>query len=254
MIITVKAKKIIMVIAAIALIAVVLGLGFGLNTAVATVNERKLPIYRVDRGEEKVVALSFDAAWGADKTQGIIDILNSNDIKATFFLVGFWIDKFEKEVRAIADNGMEIGNHSRNHLKMSTLSNEEIDKEITYVNDAVLRITGEKCKVFRAPFGDYNNTLMNRVESLGMTGIQWDVDSLDWKGISGEEISKRVLERVKPGSIVLFHNNSEHVLDALPVVIKKLKEDGYKFAKMSDIIHSGKYTIDNNGEQHKVEV
>lgn len=254
MIITVKAKKIIMVIAAIALIAVVLGLGFGLNTAVATVNERKLPIYRVDRGDEKVVALSFDAAWGADKTQGIIDILNSNDIKATFFLVGFWIDKFEKEVRAIADNGMEIGNHSRNHLKMSTLSNEEIDKEITYVNDAVLRITGEKCKVFRAPFGDYNNTLMNRVESLGMTGIQWDVDSLDWKGISGEEISKRVLERVKPGSIVLFHNNSEHVLDALPVVIKKLKEDGYKFAKMSDIIHGGKYTIDNNGEQHKVEV
>ena len=221
------------------------------NTSlVSSATVKKLPIYSVDKGDEKVVALTFDAAWGADKTQGIIDILTANGIKATFFLVGFWVDKFPDMVKKIDEVGFEIGNHSHNHLKMSTLSEESIKGEINYVSQGVEKLTGKKCKVFRAPFGDYNDSLIGTINSMNIKPVQWDVDSLDWKGISAKEISNRVCSKVKSGSIVLFHNNSEHILEALPVVINSLKNDGYKFSTVSELIYQDNYYIDNNGVQH----
>lgn len=253
MFITLNGKKLLfLIVAIIAAIVMVVAICFAsVSDVMAPKTDRKLPIYRVDRGDEKVVAISFDAAWGADKTRGIIDILNRYKVRATFFLVGFWIDKFEAEVKAIADSGLEIGNHSRNHLKMSTLSEADIDAEIDYVNSEVKRITGKECKVFRPPFGDYNDRLISRVEAKGMKGIQWDVDSLDWKGIQASEIINRITSKVKNGSIILCHNNSEHILEALPTVIERLQADGYKFVTMSEMIYADNYTIDNNGEQHK---
>ena len=150
---------------------------------------RKIPVYSVDvKGEKKVIALTFDAAWGADKTQGIIDILNSHGAKGTFFLVGFWIDKYQEETKAIANAGFDIGNHSRNHLNMPKLSEVEIKNEILYVNDRVKDLTGKTPKYFRAPFGDYDNKLMTSLESLDMVGVQWSIDSLDWKGLSAKQI------------------------------------------------------------------
>ena len=212
---------------------------------------RKIPVYGVDT-EEKVVAISFDAAWGADKTRGIIDIINKYEIKATFFLVGFWINKYQEEVKLISENGIEIGNHSDNHLKMSTLSEDEIRKEIVTVNESLKKITGKDVKFFRPPFGDYNDKLINVLESLNMTTIQWSVDSLDWKGISGDEITQRVVSRVKNGSIILCHNNSDHILDALPAIILNLKNKGFKFVTMSELVYEKDFYIDNNGIQHKI--
>lgn len=251
MILTIK-KRTIFLIASLILAVVIVGCCIGGGVlAVGGKKVRKLPVYCVDRGEEKVVALTFDAAWGADKTKGIIDILNQHGAKATFFLVGFWIDKFQDEVKLIDQSGFEIGNHSHNHLKMSTISRENIKKEIAYVNEGVKKLTGKDCKVFRPPFGDYNDTLIEEVSSSGMTTIQWDVDSLDWKGIDSAEISKRVCSKVKSGSIVLFHNNSEHILEALPLVLLNLKNEGYTFTTVSDLLIQGEYYIDNNGVQHK---
>lgn len=213
---------------------------------------RKVPVYSVEMlSEEKVIALTFDAAWGADKTQGILDIMAEYDAKGTFFLVGFWIDKFESETKAIADAGFDIGNHSRNHPNMPKLSADEMKSEIEYVNDRVMDITGVKPTYFRAPFGDYNNTLMTTLEQMDMVGVQWSIDSLDWKGLSAKQIYERVVPKAKSGDIVLFHNNSDNILNALPIVLTGLRAKGFKFVKISELVACKDYTIDSNGVQHK---
>ena len=211
---------------------------------------RKIPVYGVET-DKKVIALTFDAAWGADKTQGILDVMEQYGAKGTFFLVGFWIDKYEKETKAIAEAGFDIGNHSRNHLNMPKLSENEIKNEIEYVNDRVFDLTGKKPKYFRAPFGDYSNKLMTSLEELNMVGVPWSIDSLDWKGLSAKQIYERVVPKAKSGDIVLFHNNSDHVLDALPLVLSALKGQGFEFVTLSQLVHTEGYTIDSNGIQHK---
>jgi len=253
MFVVLKRKQIIIaVMLTLVFIACILCLNFvNLDQTVFAKSTKKTPVYSVDVGEEKVVAISFDAAWGADKTRKIVDILKEKGAKATFFLVGFWVDAYKEEVVYLADNGIEIGNHSKTHLHMTTLGAGKVKSEVEYVNVAVRNLTGITPRVFRAPFGEYNDTLLECVESAGMIPIQWDVDSLDWKGISGEEISKRVLDRVKNGSIILCHNNSDHILDALPTILDELTSRGYRFVTMSELVYSENYTIDAQGVQHK---
>jgi polysaccharide deacetylase family sporulation protein PdaB len=213
---------------------------------------RKIPVYRVDKPEEdKVIALTFDAAWGADKTLKIIEILKEYDARATFFLVGFWIDKYPDETKAIASAGFDIGNHSENHLNMPRLSTEKMTEEIVSVNKKIKDLTGNTPVFFRAPFGDYANNLMTCVEDLGMVGIQWSIDSLDWKGLGVKEITERIVPKAKSGDIVLFHNNSDHVLDALPVVLEALRNKGFKFVALSEMVMTDNYYVDSQGVQRK---
>ncbi|MCX4362253.1 MAG: polysaccharide deacetylase family protein [Clostridia bacterium] len=250
---SVKRKTIVAVIAVLVLAAVCMT-GMANEQVSAVFNNRslrKVPVYGVDT-QEKVVALTFDAAWGADKTQGILDILDKHGVDGTFFLVGFWIDKYPEMVKKIAESGCDIGNHSNNHLNMSTLSKDKIAEELDYVTNQVKDLTGAQTKFFRPPFGDYNNTLLEVVEEKGMIGVQWTVDSLDWKGLSATEILSRVNKGVKNGSIILFHNNSDNILEALPLVIANLKNQGYKMVKLSELIYQDAYSIDSNGIQHKV--
>ncbi len=250
---SVKRKTIVAVIAVLVLAAVCMT-GMANEQVSAVFNNRslrKVPVYGVDT-QEKVVALTFDAAWGADKTQGILDILDKHGVDGTFFLVGFWIDKYPEMVKKIAESGCDIGNHSNNHLNMSTLSKDKIAEELDYVTNQVKDLTGAQTKFFRPPFGDYNNALLEVVEEKGMIGVQWTVDSLDWKGLSATEILSRVNKGVKNGSIILFHNNSDNILEALPLVIANLKNQGYKMVKLSELIYQDAYSIDSNGIQHKV--
>ncbi len=253
MFITVGKKSLITVVS-LAIAGIILACTLGVTSTAAVFfgkSSRKIPVYGVEvKGERKVIALTFDAAWGADKTQGIIDTMKKYDAKGTFFLVGFWLDKFEKETKAIAEAGFDIGNHSRNHLNMPKLSDDEIRAEIEYVNDRVNELTGIKPTYFRAPFGDYSDRLMSAIEELDMVGVQWSIDSLDWKGLSAKEIFNRVVPKAKSGDIVLFHNNSDHVLDALPLVLSALKEQGFEFVTLSELVATDGYTIDNKGIQH----
>lgn len=209
---------------------------------------RKVPIYYVQT-EQKQVAISFDAAWGADKTEGIMKILKEYNAGGTFFLVGFWTDKYADIVKKIDENGFEIGTHSNTHPDMVKLSADQIKQELESSIKLITDITGKDVKLFRAPFGSYNNTLLNTAESMGLKTIQWDVDTLDWKGISGEEICQRVLARVKNGSIILCHNNSDHILEALPLVLDRLQKQGYKITCIGDLIYQDNYEIDHNGMQ-----
>ncbi len=214
-------------------------------------NLRKVPVYNVDITEKKI-AISFDAAWGADKTEQIMEILNEYDANATFFLVGFWAEKYPELVKKIHENGYEIGTHSNTHPDLTKLSAEQIKLELQTSMDTIKSAVGDELniKLFRAPYGAYNNTVIETAESLGLQTIQWNVDSLDWKGISGAEISERIMTRASPGSIILCHNNSDHILDALPIVLDRLKNQGYTICSIGEIVYSENYTIDRAGVQH----
>lgn len=211
---------------------------------------RKVPIYNVDT-QEKQVAISFDAAWGADKTLDIIEILKEFDCTATFFLVGFWVEDYPDQANAIAEAGLEIGTHSNTHPDMAKLSKSTIQNELTTSVSKIKETTGVDPKLFRAPFGSYNNDLLDVAESLDLKTIQWDVDSLDWKGLSASAICNRVVSRVKNGSIILMHNNSDHVLDGLRLILNRLKVQGYKVTSIGELVYDENYTIDRNGVQHK---
>ncbi len=211
-------------------------------------NLRKVPIYNVET-DKKQVAISFDAAWGADKTEKIVELLLEYDVKATFFLVGFWAEKFPQMVQLIAEKGMEIGTHSNTHPDMAKLSQPQVQSELETSIQKIKAAADIDIKLFRAPFGSYNNTVLDTATSLGLQTIQWDVDSLDWKGISGAEISTRILNRVKNGSIILCHNNSDHILDALPIVLDRLKKQGYTVGCVGDLVYKDNYTIDRAGVQ-----
>lgn len=211
-------------------------------------SERQLPVYCVQR-EDKIVAISFDAAWGNEDTQTLIDILNKYKINATFFVVGEWVDKYPDSVKALADAGNEVMSHSDDHAHFAQLTAEQITANINKSNDKIEKVTGVRPTLFRCPYGEYNDTVINTVNEMGMTAIQWDVDSLDWKDLSAADISSRVLNNVKPGSIVLFHNAAKNTPEALPGIIEALLADGYTIVPVSQILLTGDYTIDNTGMQ-----
>ena len=144
--------------------------------------------------------------------------------------------------------------HSETHPHMPKLSAEKMTEELKTSSQKITAITGKTVEIFRPPFGDYNNTLIEVCEAQNIIPIQWDVDSLDWKGYSAAVINKRVTDKVKNGSIVLFHNNSDNILEALPLVIETLKLKGFSFEPVGNVIYKQNYTVDNNGVQHKNDV
>jgi polysaccharide deacetylase family sporulation protein PdaB len=213
--------------------------------------DRLVPIYRVET-QGKKVAISFDAAWGSDITPKLLEILKKHDIKTTFFLVKFWMDKYPDMTRRIAREGHEIGNHSATHPQMGSLPKEQIIKELKTTHDKIKELTGQDAILFRPPFGDYSNTLITTANELGYHVIQWDVDSLDWKNLSAGAIYDRVIRQVKPGSIVLFHNNGKHTAEALEPIINELKKQGYEIVPISRLLIKGNYYIDKStGEMRK---
>ena len=210
--------------------------------------KRELPVYCVQQ-DEKIVALSFDAAWGNEDTQTLIDILDQYGVSTTFFVVGDWVDKYPESVRALAEAGNEVMNHSSSHAHFSALSTDEITADISACNDKIEAITGVRPTLFRCPYGEYDDHVIRAVKSLNMTAVQWDVDSLDWKGIPAGQITRRVLDRVQPGSIVLFHNAAEHTPEALPAILDALIGEGYRIVPISQILLDGDTFIDSTGRQ-----
>lgn len=154
-----------------------LAIGMG-KTVAAAATERDLPIYSVER-EEKVCSLTFDAAWGNEDTQQLIDILGKYDITATFFVVGEWVEKYPESVKALSDAGHEVMNHSSTHPHMPELSCDQMIEEVQSCNEKIEKITGTCPTLFRPPYGDYNDSVVSTMRSIGMYTIQWDVEALE---------------------------------------------------------------------------
>ena len=168
----------------------------------------------------------------------MIDILDRYGVKATFFVVGFWADKYPESVKAISAAGHEVMTHSDDHAHFNQLSRQQI---IDNLNAAL----------FRAPYGEYNDQVVETAASLGLVTVQWDVDSLDWKDLSAGEITRRVCDQVRDGSIVLFHNAALHTPEALPGIIEYLQSNGYRVVPVGELLLQGETQIDHTGRQHR---
>ncbi|MFI3238071.1 MAG: polysaccharide deacetylase family protein [Lachnospiraceae bacterium] len=219
----------------------------------STVGDRELPIYCVDTGDEKKIALTFDAAWGNDDTQDILDILEKHDVKVTFFMTGGWVEAYPDDVKAILAAGHDLGNHSENHKNMSQLSNAEKKTELMEVHEKVKELTGYEMTLFRPPYGDYDNAVITAAKDCGYYTIQWDVDSLDWKNYGVDSIITTVTkhEHLGAGSIILCHNGAEYTAQALDEMISTLKADGYEFVPVSELIYMDDYSMNHEGRQIK---
>lgn len=237
-------------------IAVLLiGAGFTLSKTVNvsnTVNGRELPIYSVETDEKKV-ALSFDAAWGNEDTQQILDTLAKYDVHVTFFMTGGWVENFPEDVKKIQEAGHDLGNHSENHKNMSQLSDSECQEELMKVHNKVKELTGVEMNLFRPPYGDYDNHVIINAKECGYYTIQWSVDSLDWKDYGVESIIKTVTQHkeLKNGAIILMHNGAKYTAQALPTVIETLQAEGYEIVPISELIYKDDYHLDVTGRQIK---
>ena len=237
---------------ALALAVMVLMREVGAYAVNAMTKARSLPIYSV-AWEEKKIAISFDCAWGTEHTDAILNALDQNDVRCTFFMVEFWTEKYPEYVKKIDEAGHEIGTHSKTHPYMSKLSESEIRAELSSSSEAITAVTGKKVDLFRPPYGDYDNLVIDTAKSMGIYSIQWDVDSLDWKDLSATDIAMRIINGVKPGSIILCHNNGLHTAEALPLIFSTLQNRGYEFVPIGELIYRENYTIDSAGNQHLAE-
>lgn len=238
-------KKVVVAVAAVVVCAVLV-CGAGLYSQ-AFAKNRLVPVYCVDISADKC-AISFDAAWGADKTRKIMDVCDSYGVKATFFLVGFWVDKYPEVVKEIAERGFEIGTHSDTHPHMSKLSAKQIADELTVSSRKIFDTIDKPVTLFRPPFGDYNNTLLSVADEQGLISVQWSVDSLDWKGLSATQIAERV-QKAKRGDIILCHNNSDHIVEALPLILEAMKLKGLTVVPVGELVYHSNYYIDATGKQ-----
>ena len=217
-----------------------------------TVGGKELPIYCVET-EKPQISISFDAAWGNEDTQTILDILAKHNVKATFFMTGGWVESYPEDVKKIYEAGHDLGNHSENHKHMPQLSDEEKTQELMKVHNKVKELTGFDMFLFRPPYGDYDNQVVRNAKKNNYYPIQWDVDSLDWKDYGAEDIVKRVTEHkaLGNGSIILCHNGAKYTKDALDTLITALQEKGYEFVPISQLIYRDNYHLNHEARQIK---
>lgn len=218
------------------------------NVTAVSGTVREIPIYSVENDKGNV-SITFDCAWGAQDIPEILRILKEKNVKATFFVVGEWAKRNPEETKMIAEQGHDLANHSENHFKMSVLSRDKIRSEILECTKTIEEIAGVKTDLFRAPYGDYNDSVVSIARQNGYFTIQWSLDSLDWKpGITEETIMNRI-SRVSSGDILLFHNDTAHTAKILGKVIDMIREKGLNPVPVSELILRENFEIKNDGRQ-----
>ncbi|MDR1532080.1 MAG: polysaccharide deacetylase family protein [Clostridiales bacterium] len=214
---------------------------------------KKLPIYCVETsgGARRQAAITFNAAWGAEGMDEILRILAERAARATFFLCGYWIEQFPEEARRIRDAGHDIANHGDTHAHVAKLSLEQNLHEILDAHAKAKNLLGVEMNLFRPPFGEYNNTVLEAAEAAGYYAIQWDVDSHDWmnKGVDYEINQVLNHKHLGSGSIILFHCGARDTPAALPLILDGLAEKGYEFVTVSELIHTQNFYMDHEGRQ-----
>lgn len=188
----------------------------------------------------KVVALTFDDGSDGKNITKILQILNTNKIKATFFITGKAAENHPQLIKNIVAQGHEIGNHSYSHPDFSKMTAAQIKAELDKAEVAIKKATGKSTKpYFRAPFGSVNTATLLAVGNLGYTKtIGWTIDTVDWKGISSTEITNKVIANATPGMIVLMHagEGATGTPGALQNMINQLKVKGYTFVTMNQLL------------------
>jgi len=195
------------------------------------------PVYEVST-TRKVVALTFDISWGNNTPLPVIDILKNNSVKSTFFLSGPWVKQYPDIPKRIREDGHEIGSHGYRHINLSNLSKPEIKDELMKAHNNIKEVTGVDANLIRTPNGDYNDQVIEAIHESNYEVIQWSTDSLDWMNPGVNNIIDRVSKKVHPGDIILMHasDTCKQTTEALPVIIKNLKDQGYEFVTVSELL------------------
>ena len=218
------------------------GRGFPQREIIDLASEFPGIVYNQGDPSEKKVALTFDDGPDPDTTVQILDVLKEHDVKATFFVIGKRAEADEPVLKRMKDEGHIIGNHTWNHPNLMKLDKETITKELMETEDFVEKAVGYKMSLFRSPYGSLNRDNVKQVADLGYKIIAWNVDSLDWKSLSGEQVRTNILENVRNGSIILQHSaggpgeDLSGTVEALPVIITTLKKEGYKFVTIPELL------------------
>lgn len=217
------------------------------TASVFLVNGREIPIYSVERNDNKI-ALTFDCAWGDEDMDAILDTLDKYEAKATFFVLGTWAEKYPDAVRKIKEHGHELGNHSYNHADYTKLSADKILSDLDKCDSAIEAVTGEKPYLMRAPSGGYNDTVVRTAEGSGRLYIQWSVDGIDYGDAEPQAIYDRSVSHTEAGDIILLHTGTQSTANVLPKILEAL-ECKYEFSTVSELIYRENYKIDNTGRQ-----
>ncbi|MDD2955242.1 MAG: polysaccharide deacetylase family protein [Oscillospiraceae bacterium] len=219
------------------------------KAALAAAPIRELPIYSVET-QEKTASVTINCAWDENNLPQLLETLEQEKVRATFFLVGQWAEQYPQLAGEIAAAGHEIGNHSYSHPDFRKLDDEEIIGQLQKTDSLIWAATGRRPALVRTPSGDYDDRVIRLIRSCGYEVIQWDVDSRDWMDPSSEEITERVMSQLQPGSILLFHAGKSNTEEALPRILSRMKAEGYRFIPVGELIHPGEYTLDIAGRQH----
>ena len=231
----------------VAILIVVASVG-NIKTISTSATTKLLPIYNVQTNENKV-AFTMNCAWNADDIDSILETLKNNDIHITFFVVGNWVAQFPEAVKKINEAGHEIASHSNTHPHVNNLSAEKNLEEIKLSVSKIEEITGQKTNLYRTPYGEYNDTVIQTAQENGFYTIQWNLDTLDYEGLTGDEMWNRIKDKLENGSIILSHNGTEHTAESLDMLIKNIKSCGYEITTVSNLIYKDNYSINNNGTQ-----
>jgi polysaccharide deacetylase family sporulation protein PdaB len=203
-------------------------------------DEGPAAIYSIET-DKKLIALTFDISWGKVRPDPILDVLEQKNVKnATFFLSSPWSQSQPEIVKRIMDMGYEIGSHGHKHVNYSQLSDEEIRKQIQTAHRILNEIINKEPNLIRLPNGDFDKRVLKIADDLGYRVIQWDTDSRDWMNPGVDKIIQRVVQKAHPGDIVLLHasDSCKQTHEALPVIIDKLRQQGYQFVTVSELIAS----------------
>lgn len=190
---------------------------------------------------KKYIALTFDDGPNYN-TNKILDILEKNNVTASFFVLGSRIKGNEYILKRMTNSGMEIGNHTYNHLLLTKYSEDKVREEINSTKNLIFETTGKYPKLLRPSYGSINKIIK---KEAGSPIIIWDIDTLDWKYHDSKRISSRVINKVKDGDIILMHDIYSATANALDIIIPKLKEMGYTFVTVSDLFYYKGITLED---------
>ncbi|MBW7454193.1 polysaccharide deacetylase family protein [Paenibacillus sepulcri] len=193
--------------------------------------------------KKREVALTFDDAPDADFTPQILDVLKKAGVKATFFVIGNRAESHPDIMKRIVQDGHLIGNHSYNHANLPKLSDAEFRYQINKTDQLIRQFTGFTPKIVRPPYGNISERQIQWLASQHKKIVNWNVDSLDWKGLKAEQVEGNILAHVYPGSIILQHaaggtgEDLSGTVKALPNIISKLKNDGVKLVTITELLN-----------------
>lgn len=182
---------------------------------------------------EKRIALTFDDGPHPKVTKQILKTLEKYKAKATFFVIGQEVKKYPEIMKEVYDAGHEIGNHTYNHEKLTTLSQKEVKHQIQSTDEIIKSVIGKNATVFRPPYGSYDETI---IKQLKVPSVMWTIDTLDWKHRDPEKTALAIEEQVNNGSIILMHDIHQATADALETILEELQKQGYTFVTVSELL------------------